>query len=242
MALRRSPKRGAVLAAEGRGGGSARPASTPIPARWTRYGRPDITVTFGLPKVGMYQSPASGRAGRVQVIDIGIPKTAQDAVQLELLTARWVDRNCRNVAEDANKGTFGKVLVSAGRRAISARRGWWRPLPTARARGSSLSRARSRSSRCSRRVSRRRRGCRSMRAKPAGVPGAAAVELRYAVERLRRAVIGPGMGNDEDTGRVSLGRAARPCRGSAWVVIDADGLNALAAFVDGRNACRRTLS
>src|SRR6185312_12590943 len=45
---------------------------------------PDITVTFGLPKVGMYQAPASALLGRVQVIDIGIPKAAQDAVQLEL--------------------------------------------------------------------------------------------------------------------------------------------------------------
>jgi len=34
---------------------------------------PDQTVTFGLPKVGMYQAPASGKCGRVQVIDIGDP-------------------------------------------------------------------------------------------------------------------------------------------------------------------------
>jgi len=50
---------------------------------------PDMTVTFGLPKVGMYQSPASGLLGRVQIIDIGIPKAAQEAVKLELMTARW---------------------------------------------------------------------------------------------------------------------------------------------------------
>ncbi|MEX1104522.1 MAG: NAD(P)H-hydrate epimerase, partial [Dehalococcoidia bacterium] len=39
---------------------------------------PDLTVTFGLPKVGMYQAPASGVVGKVQVIDIGIPKEAQE--------------------------------------------------------------------------------------------------------------------------------------------------------------------
>ncbi|MBA4179414.1 MAG: bifunctional ADP-dependent NAD(P)H-hydrate dehydratase/NAD(P)H-hydrate epimerase [Anaerolinea sp.] len=77
---------------------------------------PDLTVTFGLPKVGMYQSPASALVGRVQVIDIGIPKAAQDAVQLELLTARWARQALPKRAEDANKGTFGKVLVVGGSR------------------------------------------------------------------------------------------------------------------------------
>ena len=75
---------------------------------------PDITVTFGLPKVGMYQSPASGLLGKVQVIDIGIPKAAQEAVSLELLTARWARDARPSRGEDANKGTFGKVLVVGG--------------------------------------------------------------------------------------------------------------------------------
>ncbi len=77
---------------------------------------PDMTVTFGLPKVGMYQAPASGMLGKVQVIDIGIPKSAQDDVQLELLTARWVRSNIPARPDDANKGTFGKVLVVGGSR------------------------------------------------------------------------------------------------------------------------------
>ena len=75
---------------------------------------PDMTVTFGLPKVGMYQSPASALVGRVQVIDIGIPKAAQDAVRLELLTARWARQALPRRPDDGNKGTFGKVLVVGG--------------------------------------------------------------------------------------------------------------------------------
>jgi ADP-dependent NAD(P)H-hydrate dehydratase / NAD(P)H-hydrate epimerase len=77
---------------------------------------PDMTVTFGLPKVGMYQAPASGVLGRVQVIDIGIPRAAQEAVQLELLTARWVRSQLPERPEGANKGAFGKVLVVGGSR------------------------------------------------------------------------------------------------------------------------------
>lgn len=75
---------------------------------------PDLTVTFGLPKVGMYQSPASGLLGRVQVIDIGIPRAAQEAVGLELLTSGWARRAMPVRPEDANKGTFGRVLVVGG--------------------------------------------------------------------------------------------------------------------------------
>src|SRR5262249_15070893 len=51
--------------------------------------KPDMTVTFGLPKVGMYQAPGATMVGQVQVIDIGIPKAAQEAVPLDLLTSRW---------------------------------------------------------------------------------------------------------------------------------------------------------
>jgi hydroxyethylthiazole kinase-like uncharacterized protein yjeF len=75
---------------------------------------PDLTVTFGLPKVGMYQAPGSAAAGRVQVIDIGIPKAAQEDVSLELLTARWAREALPARPDDANKGTFGRVLVVGG--------------------------------------------------------------------------------------------------------------------------------
>ncbi len=77
---------------------------------------PDLTVTFGLPKVGMYQSPASGFIGRVQVIDIGIPKAAQESVELELLTVRWARDTFPARPEGSNKGTFGRVLIAGGSR------------------------------------------------------------------------------------------------------------------------------
>lgn len=75
---------------------------------------PDMTITFGLPKVGMYQSPGSNATGRVQVIDIGIPREAQEQVQLELVTARWARTALPARPEEGNKGTFGKLLVVGG--------------------------------------------------------------------------------------------------------------------------------
>jgi ADP-dependent NAD(P)H-hydrate dehydratase / NAD(P)H-hydrate epimerase len=74
----------------------------------------DETVTFGLAKVGLYSSPGSAIAGRIQVVDIGIPAGAQDGLPLSLLTRAWAREHLPHRAENANKGTFGKVMVVAG--------------------------------------------------------------------------------------------------------------------------------
>jgi NAD(P)H-hydrate epimerase len=74
----------------------------------------DMTVTFGLAKVGLYALPGSEHAGRVQVVDIGLPKDAERDVPVELLDARWVRERLPARPKDGNKGTFGRVLVVGG--------------------------------------------------------------------------------------------------------------------------------
>ena len=74
----------------------------------------DLTVTFGVSKVGLHTLPGSEHAGRVQVIDIGIPREAQDAVTTELLSTAWVRERLPARSMGGNKGTFGRVLVVAG--------------------------------------------------------------------------------------------------------------------------------
>lgn len=76
--------------------------------------RADLTVTLGLAKVGLYTLPAAEHAGRVEVVDIGLPKQAADAVPTELLTSSWVRDRLPSRPKGSNKGTFGKVLVVAG--------------------------------------------------------------------------------------------------------------------------------
>lgn len=76
--------------------------------------RADLTVTLGLAKLGLYMLPGSEHAGRVEVVDIGLPAEAVDAVPTELLTASWVRDRLPPRPRGANKGTFGKVLVVAG--------------------------------------------------------------------------------------------------------------------------------
>lgn len=194
---------------------------------------PDITVTFGLPKVGMYQSPASSMLGRVQVIDIGIPKSAQDAVRLELLTARWAREALPRREEAGNKGTFGKVLVVGG----SARYiGAPRLVATAAYRaGAGLVTVAAPQSI----VSMLAPGIPEAtwlaldEGEHGGLRGEAAIALRREWPSFDVGVIGPGMGNVEDTR--ALVWAALPDTGTdlRGVIIDADALNALASFADG---------
>jgi hydroxyethylthiazole kinase-like uncharacterized protein yjeF len=195
--------------------------------------QPDMTVTFGLPKIGMYQSPASGVIGRVQVIEIGIPKAAMDGVKLELLTARWARQSLPVRPEDGNKGTFGRVLVVGGSaRYLSAPR--LAATAALRAGAGLVTIA------CPEALVPALAGglpeatWLPLAATPAGgLPGETALALRHEWHMFDSAVVGPGMGNDEGT------------RAFIWailpdiaqdlpdgVVFDADALNALATMAD----------
>ena len=75
----------------------------------------DLTVTFGLSKVGLCLYPGASYAGQVVVKDIGFPKMAVDEVDPGAFTYEEADRKRipkRN--PDSHKGTYGKVLIVAG--------------------------------------------------------------------------------------------------------------------------------
>jgi NAD(P)H-hydrate epimerase len=74
----------------------------------------DMTVTFGLAKVGLHMPPGSENAGHVQVIDLGLPKSAVEEVPFELLTSSWVRGRLPERPASGNKGTFGRVMAIAG--------------------------------------------------------------------------------------------------------------------------------
>ncbi|MBC7239036.1 MAG: bifunctional ADP-dependent NAD(P)H-hydrate dehydratase/NAD(P)H-hydrate epimerase, partial [Chloroflexi bacterium] len=75
-----------------------------------------VTVTLGLPKVGLLIYPGAEYAGRVLVADIGIPPGLVDRVnpQVEMLeepqVAAWLPAR----PPAAHKGTFGHLWVVAG--------------------------------------------------------------------------------------------------------------------------------
>jgi NAD(P)H-hydrate epimerase len=194
--------------------------------------RPDMTVTFGLPKVGMYQAPGSDAVGRVQVIDIGIPKEATEAVSLELITSRWVRQHLPARPVDANKGSFGRVLIVGGSRryrgAVTlAAAGAYRAgagLVTIATTGELVD------------------GLAAALPEATWLPlspgpegtlaGEAAIALRHEWGAARAAVLGPGLSLTDDTRALTWAVLPDTADCAGGVVVDADALNALAAMDD----------
>ncbi len=80
-----------------------------------------VTVTFGLLKAGLYQYPGAELAGRVRIADIGIPPAVVDAqgLKTELITGDLVRPLLPERPPAGHKGDFGRVLVVAGSRGMT---------------------------------------------------------------------------------------------------------------------------
>ena len=74
----------------------------------------DITLTFGAPKLGLFQAPGRVFAGRVDTVDIGIPAAAMADLGYEELRLRDLRTVNPKRPADGNKGTFGHAWVVAG--------------------------------------------------------------------------------------------------------------------------------
>jgi NAD(P)H-hydrate epimerase len=74
----------------------------------------DLTITLAFPKVGLYKFPGAEKTGKVKIVDIGIPETLADNINIELLTEEWATKTLPKRPLNSNKGTFGRVLVNAG--------------------------------------------------------------------------------------------------------------------------------
>ena len=78
--------------------------------------RADMTVTFGLPKRGLYLYPGARMTGEVRVIDIGIPSSAVAVANIKacLLTRQGIIGILPERTADSHKGTYGHLLIIAG--------------------------------------------------------------------------------------------------------------------------------
>ena len=74
----------------------------------------DNTITLGLPKTGLLKAPGVERAGRITVADIGIPAYLVDQVTEEMVDKELARSLLPQRPLQANKGTFGSVLIIAG--------------------------------------------------------------------------------------------------------------------------------
>ena len=76
----------------------------------------DVTVALGYPKTGHFRFPGAAKLGRLEVVDIGIPRHVGENIRLEMLTSDWVRGKLPQRPPSAHKGTFGRALVVAGSR------------------------------------------------------------------------------------------------------------------------------
>lgn len=76
----------------------------------------DVSVTMGLPKIGLLRPSATDLVGRIQVADIGYPKEFIDALRadVELITADDIRPLLPRRRRSAHKGDFGHLLIIAG--------------------------------------------------------------------------------------------------------------------------------
>lgn len=74
----------------------------------------DLTVTFGYPKMGQFLFPGAEYVGQLLVADIGIPAELAAEVEIELTTLELVRELLPERPLAAHKGTFGKALIVAG--------------------------------------------------------------------------------------------------------------------------------
>ncbi len=75
----------------------------------------DYTLTFGLPKFGMIDYPGVDYCGKIEIIDIGIPKKLIEGVKpIVLLTDEYVSSLLIKRERDNHKGKFGHLLIIGG--------------------------------------------------------------------------------------------------------------------------------
>jgi hydroxyethylthiazole kinase-like uncharacterized protein yjeF len=74
----------------------------------------DKTVTMAFPKLGLFSFPGAERVGKLKIADIGIPESLAESINTELIISDWAKAALPERRLNANKGSFGKVLVTAG--------------------------------------------------------------------------------------------------------------------------------
>jgi NAD(P)H-hydrate epimerase len=81
----------------------------------------DLTIAIALPKTGFSQPAALEYLGRLEVVDIGIPKSFLPAFKngLELITASEVRSILPRRRHDSHKGNYGHLLIIAGARGFT---------------------------------------------------------------------------------------------------------------------------
>lgn len=74
----------------------------------------DNTITLGFYKPGLFRFPGAARVGKLSVVDIGMPSYLAENMPSEYISSDLVRSLLPERPFDANKGSFGRVLVIGG--------------------------------------------------------------------------------------------------------------------------------
>jgi NAD(P)H-hydrate epimerase len=183
--------------------------------------RAGVTATFHGPKIGLHVAPGAFHAGRVEVVEIGIPRGAPGAAGAGLMSDRVLDRIPARTRE-GSKFTSGTVVIAGGAAgytgapcmvALGAQRtgaGYVQlAVPESAQQAVAL---------------------RLLEAVTRGLPeqdgmhvAAGAGEVSEMAERAGAVVLGPGLGRSDGAAEFARAVAASV---EKPMVVDADGLNA----------------
>ncbi len=187
-----------------------------------------FTAALGVVKLGVLLPPGLNYAGELSVLDIGIPAGAVEAekIRLNYTALKDVKAFFSDRAKDCNKGTAGKILVAGGSAGMTGA-----PCLTGLAAlrtGSglvTLACAKSLNDIFEIKMT-------EVMTKPVAenkdrsLSSKAGGEILGLIERKDVLVLGPGLGNNKDTG-VLVKNLIRKCK--IPMVLDADGLNLIAS-------------
>lgn len=81
----------------------------------------DTTITFVLPKIGLYQYPAVDYTGNVEVVQIGVAESILEEIEVNTFSIEKEDmiKLMPKRYTRSNKGSYGKVLVIGGQKGMS---------------------------------------------------------------------------------------------------------------------------
>lgn len=183
--------------------------------------RADVTVTFHGSKIGLHVAPGAAHSGRVEVVEIGIPRGAPTPSQAGLISDRVLDLFPRR-ARFGSKFDSGVIAIAGGARGLTGAP-TMTALAAARAGAGYVQVGAPRSIEAAlelRLLEQMTRGLEEVDGahSPAGVEGF--LEL---AQRAGAVVLGPGLGRSDPAVAFARDVAAAV---AAPLLIDADGLNA----------------
>lgn len=189
-----------------------------------------LTLTLGAPKTGLFRFPGAAFTGEVETLPIGLPDGAGAQVDMELADRDSIAGVLPRRPRDGHKGSFGSVLLVAGSRrfagapvlaASAAYRAGAGIVTLATAEPVYLLAAPRLLEQVHLPLPASAEG---------GISAASAGAVANAMNRAAATVIGPGLGDTEETRRLVQALLLSADEEGPPIVVDADALNALAGL------------